>query len=106
MAGTTMLTSYALDYLRKKLKEIIAYAQYKVGDTYYKADFSNVDVLPDGRIEFAFFIVQTGAGDTTVTEVQLCDRNGALFAKKAESINLSAMHEGILYRFRFTVKEG
>lgn len=106
MAGTTMLTSYALEYLRKKLKDIIAYAQYKVGETYHKADFSNVDILPDGRIEFAFFIGQTGAGDMTVTEIQLYDKNGALFARKAEAINLSAMHEGILYRFRFTVTEG
>lgn len=101
-----MLTSAALNSIRKHLKESIAYAQYKVGGSYYKADIQTAEVLADGRIAITFIIDHTIAGNITVTEVQLYDHNGVLWASKAESITRAAVQEGILYRFRFTVAEG
>lgn len=101
-----MLTSAALDSLRKHLKESIAYAQYKVGGSYYKAEIQDAEVLADGRIAITFIIDHTVAGNITVTEVQLYDHNGVLWASKPESITRAAVQEGILYRFRFTVSEG
>lgn len=101
-----MLTSAALDSIRKHLAESIAYAQYKVGSSYYKADIQTAEVLADGRIAITFIIDHTITGNITVTEVQLYDHNGVLWASKAESITRAAVQEGILYRFRFTVAEG
>lgn len=101
-----MLTSAALDSIRRFFKDSIAYAQYKVGGSYYRAEIQDAEVLADGRIAITFIVDHTVAGDITVTEVQLYDRNGVLWVSKAESITRAAVQEGILYRFRFTVAEG
>lgn len=100
-----MLTSNALASLRNHLKNSIAYARYKVGSTYYTADIQTAEVLADGRIAITFVIDHTVAGNITVTEVQLFDYNGVLWASKAESITRKDAQEGILYRFRFTIQE-
>jgi len=100
-----MLTSNALNSLRNHLKTSIAYARYKVGSTYYKADIQTAEVLADGRIAITFIIDHTVAGNITVTEVQLFDHNGVMWASKAESITRKDAQEGILYRFRFTIVE-
>ena len=105
MAGMTILTSAALEAIRRFIQEEIAYAQYKVGEERYKADIQNAEVLPDGRIEITFIIESKASVSTTVTEIQLYDRNGVLLVSKSEMITLSSMHEGILYRFRITVEE-
>ncbi len=101
-----MLTNAALYSLRNHLKESIAYAQYKAGDKYYRTDIQTAEVLADGRIEITFIIDHTVPGNITVTETQLYDHNGHLWARKAESIARAAEQEGILYRFRFSVAEG
>lgn len=101
-----MLTNAALQSMKAHLKDSIAYAMYKVGSTYYKAGIQSASVLEDGRVAITFIIDHTVAGNVTVTEVQLYDHNGVLWASKAESITRSAVQEGILYRFRFSVTEG
>lgn len=100
-----MLTTHALDSLRKYLKNSIAYARYKVGNTYYDAEIQTAEVLNDGRVSITFVIDHTVAGNITVTEVQLYDRNGKMWANKAESITRRDAQEGVLYRFRFTIVE-
>lgn len=101
-----MLTDTALDSLRTHLKENIAYAKYKVGSTYHEAPIQTAEILADGRIAITFIIDHSVAGDITVTQVQLYDHSGKLWAEKAESITRKAIQEGILYRFRFTITEG
>lgn len=101
-----MLSSAALTSMRNHLKNNIAYARYKVGSTYYKADIQTAEVLADGRIAITFVIDHSVAGNITVTEVQLFDHNGTLWASKTESITRKDVQEGILYRFRFTIQEG
>ena len=100
-----MLTNSALNSLRNHLKNNSAYARYKVGSTYYQAEIQTAEVLADGRIAVTFIIDHTVAGNITVTEVQLFDHNGTLWASKAESITRKDAQEGILYRFRFTIVE-
>lgn len=100
-----MLTNNALNSLRNHLKDNIAYARYKVGSTYYRAEIQTAEILADGRIAVTFLIDHTVSGDITVTEVQLFGRDAALWASKAESITRKDAQEGILYRFRFTVTE-
>lgn len=100
-----MLTTNALNSLRNHLKNNIAYARYKVGSNYYKAEIQTAEVLADGRIAVTFVIDHTVTGNITVTEVQLFDHNGAMWASKAENITRKDAQEGILYRFRFTIQE-
>ncbi|MDD2647329.1 MAG: hypothetical protein PHI27_06480 [Eubacteriales bacterium] len=100
-----MLTSAALQAIRTFLKNSIAYARYKVAGSYYNASIEDATILADGRISVSFIIDHTIAGNITVTEVQLFDHNGVLWASKAESITRLDAQEGILYRFRFTVSE-
>lgn len=100
-----MLTKAALDSLRNHLKNSIAYARYKVGGNYYTADIQDAELLADGRVAVTFVIDHSVAGNITVTEVQLFDHNGTMWASKAENITRAAVQEGILYRFRFTITE-
>lgn len=100
-----MLTTAALTSIRNHLKNNIAYAQYKVGSTYYRAEINEAELLNDGRISVTFTIDHTVAGNVTVTEVQLYNHNGVMWAHKAESILRQDVQEGILYRFRFTITE-
>lgn len=100
-----MLSEFALNSIRTHLKNSIAYAKYRVGSTYYQADIEDAAILDDGRVSITFIIDHTVAGDITVTEVQLYDSSGNLWASKAESILRQAVQEGILYRFSFTITE-
>ena len=59
----------------------------------------------DGRVAITFLIDHTISGTITVTEVQLYDHSGRLWASKVESITRKAAQEGILYRFAITITE-
>ena len=103
--NTITIEAAALDAMRKFVKDNIAYAQYKVGNTYYRAAIQEKDVLPDGRISVTFLIDHTVAGNISVTEIQLYSYNGVCWAHKAESITRADAQEGILYRCRFIVTQ-
>jgi len=100
-----MLTATALNAIKDCFIDNIHYAKYKVGSTYYTANIRSAYIMPDGRVAITFIIDHTIAGNITVTEVQLYDHNGSLWASKAESISRSDVQEGILYRFAFTITE-
>lgn len=100
-----MLTNTALTGIKNFLKNSIAYAKYKVGSTYYQVDIRSAYIMNDGRLAITFLIDHTVAGNITVTEVQLYDHNGSLWASKAESISRANVQEGILYRFAFAITE-
>ena len=100
-----MLTATALTAIKNCMITNISYAQYKVGNSYHKADIRSAYIMDDGRVAITFIIDHSIAGDITVTEVQLYDHNGSLWASKAESIIRRDVQEGILYRFAFTITE-
>ena len=101
-----LLTATAIEGYKDYTKKTIAYAQYKAGGNYYKANISSVSVLPDGRLAVDFLIDHTVPGDITVTEVQLYNTNNKLWLSKPENILRKDVQEGILYRFTFTIQEG
>lgn len=100
-----MLTNTALSSLRAHFRDNIAYARYKIGEETYRAEIETTSILSDGRIVITFIIDHSVAGDVTVTEVQLYDKNDELWASKPESITRKDAEEGILYRFRFMIIE-
>lgn len=100
-----MLSTTALTALKNCFTENIAFAKFKVGSTYYHTTIQNAEILSDGRVAITFLIDHTASGNITVTEVQLYDHSGRLWASKVESITRKAVQEGILYRFAFTITE-
>lgn len=100
-----MLTNTAITALKNCITDNVAYAKFKVGSTYYQSPIQKAEILTDGRVAITFLIDHTISGTITVTEVQLYDHSGRLWASKAESITRKAVQEGILYRFAFTITE-
>lgn len=100
-----MLTSTALLSLKNHIKNSIAYAKYKVDDTYYTADISDAHIMEDERVSITFVIDHEMQGNITITEVQLYDHQDRLWASKSENITRRTVQEGILYRFAFTLTE-
>lgn len=103
MAGVFTLDSTYLARKRNSIKEDISYARYKVGNTWYNAAITSVEVLPDGRVEARFLIDHTVAGNITVTGVELYDHNGVRIGSRAVSITRADAVEGILYVCRFSL---
>jgi hypothetical protein len=101
-----LLTPEAIAGYKDYTERTIAYARYKAGGTYYKADISSVSVLPDGKLAVDFIIDHSVPGDINITEVQLFNNEGVLWLSKPESLTRKNLQEGILYRFKFTIQEG
>ena len=100
-----MLSNHALNALKECFTDNIAYAKFKVGGSYYQTPIEKAEILSDGRVAITFLIDHSISGTITVTEVQLYDHSGRLWASKTESITRQATQEGILYRFAFTITE-
>ena len=100
MVEAAMLTDIK-NYIRRK----VGYAKYKVGNTYYTAAIRSAYIMDDGRIAVTFLVDHTVSGNIVVTQVQLYNLNGSLWASKAESISRQDAQEGILYRFAFSITE-
>lgn len=103
MAG--ILTAAALRGYKEYTERVIAYARYKIGSTYYKTGKPEITIQTDGSITVDITIDNSVGTSITVTELQLWDIYGQLWASKAESVQRSSVQEGILYRFRFTITE-
>ena len=99
-----LLTSNALLGIRNYVKRRVAYAKYKIGSTYYKADIESITVLSSGIVEITFMIELSG-GSGTVTEVQLYDTENQLWLSKSESLNMSDVSEGFYYVIRIDIEE-
>ena len=103
MAG--ILTTAALQGYKAYTERVIAYARYKIGGTYYKTGKPEISIQADGTITADVIIDNSVGTSVTVTELQLWDINGNLWASKGEAITRKTVQEGILYRFRFAITE-
>jgi hypothetical protein len=73
-----MLTTAAINSFKAHIDRTIAYAKYKIGSTYYQVPIQKKEILPDGRVAVYFTISTSGAA--TISEVQLYDTSGQLWA--------------------------
>lgn len=105
MAESNVFTLDSAYLLRKKTQIMneIRYAEYKVGNTWYRTDIQTKQILADGRIEVVFVIDNTVTGNITVTGARLYDKNGDLIGSKTTSITREDATEGISYTVRFGV---
>ena len=99
-----MLTDKAMTALRLYLKESFASARYKLNDVWYIAPIENAAILADGRVDVSF-VMDWRAGNGIVTEVQLLNKTGEVWAEMETSITRKDAAEGILYQFRFSITE-
>ena len=97
---TFTLDSAWLVYKRSQIKDEIARARYKVGNTWHDATIEGVTVLADGRIEVEFIIDHTVAGNITVTAVELYNRYGTRIGGRPVSITRADATEAISYVLR------
>ena len=99
-----MIDSAGFTDLRNYIKRRVAYAKYRVGNTYIKTDLSDVAVLPNGTVR-AQLTISAESTPLTVTRVELYNSDNALWAHQNGSITVNTGQTGILYWFDFTVTE-
>ncbi|ANU48521.1 hypothetical protein ADH76_09960 [Enterocloster clostridioformis] len=100
-----MLTEQAIEDFKDFLDNIIAYAKVTVNGTTSEVAIHRRERLKDGRVAVYLNITPQLGTAATVQQVQLYNKNKQLWADKAESIELSNVQEGALYRFVFKFVE-
>ena len=101
----SMLTSNAISGYRNYTMRTVSYARVKAGGTWYKLPIQEVTVTSSGVVEIAIQIDASVTGATTVTEIQLWDTAGNLWASKAVSLSMSSVAEGFAYVFQLAIRE-
>ena len=101
----SILQENAIEDYKAHTELMIAYARYKIGSDYQQVAIHRKERLKDGRVAVYFSIVPHAGKDVTVSEVQLFDIEGRLWAVKTENIIIRSVQEGVLYRFTFDFKE-
>ena len=61
MADVLTYDSAYLAKERKRVKDDVSYARYKVGSTWYQADIQSAEILSDGRVEVTFTIARNNS---------------------------------------------
>lgn len=100
-----MMTNAAMASMRAYLLTSIAYAQYRSGGTYTRAEIETRGTMTDGRVYVTFIIDYATVGSAAVTEVRLFDKRGTLWASKKENITREDAKDGLPYRFMFAIDE-
>lgn len=99
-----MLDTAGIRDLRRYIKLRLAYARYRVGSTYTKVWFSDVQILDNGVVRVQL-VINSGAQPITVNRVELYNADGELWAHQKCSITLGAGQTGILFWFDFKITE-
>jgi hypothetical protein len=100
-----MLTAQAKEDFKSFIERIISYAVVTVNGTATKKAIHHKERLSDGRVAVYIEITPELGTTATITKVQLYNTANKLWAEKSESISLSSVQEGALYRFVFDFVE-
>ena len=100
-----MLTTAALTGFKTHIQRTVAYARYKVGNTWYRVDTLNMYVATNGKVNIDFTIDPALSGTITISEVQLYNTAGEMWLDKAESIVRKSTQEGVFYRLAIEITE-
>ena len=103
---TTTVERPLLDGLRSCLADMIGYARYKVGSTWYDSPIEKRDIRPNGTIRISFYIEAKDGSYTPATEFQLYTAGDVLLVDRAEEVAFSAGLSKFLYQFRFDINVG
>lgn len=89
--------------LRGYIKRRIAYARYKVGNSFVRTSLSDIEILSNGTVRAR--VVISSDVPITVTRVELWNNAGELWAHQDCKISITQQQTGILYWFDFTITE-
>lgn len=91
------------DYTKRE----IAFARYKIGNTYYENRVDRFEFPEDepGRLDVWLVLNPPVGQEVVITEIQLFDTGGQLFLTQTESLKVDAVQEGVLYKITFRFKE-
>ena len=92
-----------LDKRRKQWLSSIAYAEYVIGGSAYRADIQDKKINGD-KIEVYVVINHLTSGTTTINSIRLYDVDGDLAGDRAESI-VKSTTQGVLVKFEFPLRE-
>lgn len=80
-----MLKAAAFTDFRNLIKRRLAYAEYRIGSTFHRADISEVEITTDGIVRVKIPVSHGTAG--TITQVRLISVTSEVWASK-ENLNI------------------
>ena len=99
------LTIAAIAAYREYTKRRVKYARYCAGGVWHKVTVLDFKTTADGIVEIAIPMDAQDAGNTTITQVQLYDAEGQLWANKTVNLSLASVAEGFTYVVRLRIEE-
>lgn len=99
------LTAAAITAYREYTKRRVKYAKYCAGGVWHTVTVLDFQTTADGIVEIAIPIDAQDAGNTTVTQVQLYDADGQLWASKTVNLSMASVAEGFTYVVRLKIEE-
>lgn len=100
-----MLTAAAIEGYRQYTERIIHHAGYRIGSTWHDTPVTRKARMAGGKVAVYFSVSPGTASSATVNAVRLYDAAGNVWAEKTETIVISSVQEGILYRVTFDLHE-
>ena len=99
-----MLDETGFVALRNYIKRRVAYAQYRVGSTWYKTTLSDVTINSEGRVRVQLN-VNAEESSIRVNRVELYNTEAQLWAHQDCDLPLKQGQTGIFFWFDFTFRE-
>lgn len=101
-----MLKAAAFTDFRNLIKRRIAYAEYRIGGTFFRAEISEIEITSDGIVRVKIPVSHGAAG--TITQVRLISVTSEVWASK-ENLNIvletSQTHYLQWFDFKITESE-
>ena len=98
-----MLTAAAFTDLREFIKRQVIYAEFRIDDSYYRADISETEITAEGIVRIKIPITQPTP--VTINQVRLISRLGEIWASKDISVMTNALQTHYLQWFDFNITE-
>ena len=95
------LTAEALEDIKEYIKKVVAYAEYRSGETWSKIPIEKVETLPDGRV--AIYVMFDHEAPDEINGIRFYHRDGFMWAGGNENLNKAEFDEGIQYRYTLKI---
>lgn len=93
-----MITANGIDLIENFIKSIVAYAEVRVGDTWYRAADTEVTVnTNEDKVTILATVSSEVAAGATIDRVRIKSINGKVFCEKETNITRSSNSTGVMY---------
>lgn len=97
---STTISNVLLNSLRTYAKNMIAYARYMVGGTWYRSELNSAEVAENGAVQVTFYIEPKSGISIPATRFQLCNASGTVLVSRTETVSFTEYVDKILIRFK------